>query len=154
MARADMLGTLINWWESDSIAIICVTPFLIVHVAARLDSWMCGTPGPKGDSSERRDSTVRILESVAQFSCIIAAVYLVSVSLLPLASNRCIFCSSRWSGLPYAVAYQARYSQGLPPALELFSKRTTFTHTGKVYRACNCHADPWFDSSLTRSGGL
>src|SRR5579863_3079153 len=38
--RSDVLGTAIEWWVSDALAIIAFTPFLLVHVAPFVRRWL------------------------------------------------------------------------------------------------------------------
>jgi signal transduction histidine kinase/DNA-binding response OmpR family regulator/integral membrane sensor domain MASE1 len=77
LLHADTLRTVVNWWESDVIAIFSFTPFLLFYVAPRLDSWMTGVPSPERKIGKSADSTLSTFESIAQLNCILAALFLV-----------------------------------------------------------------------------
>ncbi len=74
--RADALKTVVNWWESDSIALISFTPFMLIYVAPRLDSWMAAGGSIKQCRAGRRRPVV-LLEMAVQFASILTAVWLV-----------------------------------------------------------------------------
>ena len=40
ISRADAIKTAVNWWESDSIAIISFAPLLLIYGSTRLTDWM------------------------------------------------------------------------------------------------------------------
>jgi len=75
---SEVFKTTVDWLVSDSVAIVSCTPFLLVHVAPRVSSWL----RPKTDihpsvARWSRVSRTQILETAAQTVSVLAAIWLV-----------------------------------------------------------------------------
>jgi signal transduction histidine kinase/DNA-binding response OmpR family regulator/integral membrane sensor domain MASE1 len=79
LSRSDALKTIVNWWESDAISIVTFTPFLLLYVAPRVNSWMTqrADARPAAPSLRRRVTRLEILELAAQSGSVAAAIWLV-----------------------------------------------------------------------------
>jgi signal transduction histidine kinase/CheY-like chemotaxis protein/integral membrane sensor domain MASE1 len=79
ISRSDVFKTAVNWWASDAISIITFTPFLLLYVAPRVNSWMTAGPDahPLGPSPRRHAFLLEILEKAAQVGSVLAAIWLV-----------------------------------------------------------------------------
>jgi signal transduction histidine kinase/DNA-binding response OmpR family regulator len=128
--RSDILKTTVDWWESDSIALISFTPFLLLHVAPRVDSWMmAGTVAKAAAPRRRRPLTpLERLEKVAQLGSILAAIWLVFgfASAVPYQPLYILFIPIIW----FAVRH------GLPGA----AMATFASNVGMMFAAYATHA--------------
>ena len=79
ISRSDALKTAINWWSSDAIAIITFSPFLLLYVAPRVNSWMTAGADvhPSAPRPRRHIAVIEILEKSAQVGSVLAAIWLV-----------------------------------------------------------------------------
>jgi signal transduction histidine kinase/CheY-like chemotaxis protein len=71
------LKMMVSWWASDAISIIAFTPFLLLYVGPRVDSWMqaeASTPPPVQRSPI---TPLEVLEKAAQFGSVVATIWLV-----------------------------------------------------------------------------
>jgi PAS domain S-box-containing protein len=79
ISRSDAFKTGMNWWASDAISIITFTPFLLLYVAPRVNSWM--TAGfdrrPAATLPRHRMTRMELLEKTAQVSCGLLAIWVV-----------------------------------------------------------------------------
>ncbi len=84
--RAAFLDSMLTWWASDAIAIVTFTPFLLVFVLPRVNSWLRSglrTQQRSAPASHARSSRQRwlapgeILELLGQAGSVAAAIWLV-----------------------------------------------------------------------------
>jgi signal transduction histidine kinase/DNA-binding response OmpR family regulator len=76
--RPEMLKTTVDWLVSDAVAIVSFTPFLLVHVAPRVGSWLRSNADILPSMARwRHVSRTQILETAAQTVCVLAAIWLV-----------------------------------------------------------------------------
>ena len=77
--RSAAISTVVYWWAGDAISIVAFTPFLLIFVAPRVN--LCLTPRrlpePVVAHSRRQLPTLEIVERVAQFGSVCAAIWLV-----------------------------------------------------------------------------
>ena len=79
ISRSDALKTAINWWASDAIAIITFSPFLLLYLAPRVNSWMTAVSDvhPSAPRPLRHVAVLEIMEKAAQVGSVLAAIWLV-----------------------------------------------------------------------------
>jgi signal transduction histidine kinase/FixJ family two-component response regulator len=132
---SDAISTGINWWTSDAIAIITFTPFLLVHIVPRVNSWL--TTGAMQPSVPRRRpvSAGAILEMAAQTGFSLAAIWLVfgCTSAAPYQPLYLLFILVVWvavrQGLPRATLATFLVNAGM-----MFAAWATHAHHGTLPR--------------------
>jgi len=75
--KADALQIAADWWASDAIAIVTVTPFLLAYVTPRLKTWM--NPGAEDQRHAERWQKISvrtILERGGQAASVVAGIWL------------------------------------------------------------------------------
>jgi signal transduction histidine kinase/integral membrane sensor domain MASE1/ActR/RegA family two-component response regulator len=79
VSRPDAFRTAVNWWASDAISIIAFTPFLLLYVTPRVNTWMTMEPPVRTSPARPRHHVTRleILEKTAQVGSVLAAIWLV-----------------------------------------------------------------------------
>jgi signal transduction histidine kinase/DNA-binding response OmpR family regulator/integral membrane sensor domain MASE1 len=76
--RPEMLKATVDWWVSDAVAIVSLTPFLLLHIAPRVGSWLRSKPDTHPSVVRwRHPSAAQILETAAQTVSVLAAIWLV-----------------------------------------------------------------------------
>jgi two-component system, sensor histidine kinase and response regulator len=76
--RSDALRATVDWLASDAVSIVTFAPFLLLHVAPRVDSWLTAENGIRHLVPKRPTlSMFEILEIAAQAGTILAAIWLV-----------------------------------------------------------------------------
>jgi PAS domain S-box-containing protein len=80
--RSQYAKAVFNWWVGDSIAIVSLTPLLLVYVAPWIRSWVGGSsreqvPADEDDRFGSQWSLLSVLEEGAQLGSIAAAIWLV-----------------------------------------------------------------------------
>ncbi len=84
--RHDFLDSMLSWWASDAIAIVTFTPFLLVFVLPRVNSWLRWEPRSEPRSAaethassyrQRRLAPGEIVELLGQAGSVAAAIWLV-----------------------------------------------------------------------------
>ncbi len=119
----DSLRTLMDWWASDSIAILTFSPFLLVIIAPRISHWMGSTTGLSSliscrDAISRSD----LLEISGQFVAVAAAIWLVFgfAPAMPYQPLYLLFIPLIWvavrRGLPGAALTTFAINLGLTAA--------------------------------------
>ena len=76
----------LNWWAGDAVALICLTPFLLVHVMPRLE-WIEQGAGPQAEQAAQKaahevpqpghECWIYQAESIAQAASIFAVIWIV-----------------------------------------------------------------------------
>src|SRR6202041_1931360 len=134
--RSDALGTTIEWWVSDALAIIAFTPFLLVHVAPLLRRWLSsGRGGRQSAARTGRFSTAEILELTAQCGFVVFAIWFVFgyAPAIPYQPLYLLFVPVIWvavrRGLPGAVLTTFAISVGM-----MFAAWITQAHRGSLPR--------------------
>ncbi|MGA9813635.1 MAG: response regulator [Terriglobales bacterium] len=94
--RSDALKTTLDWLASDAVAVVTFAPFLLLHVAPRVNRWLTAEAGMPSPARERRPGTaLQMLEMAGQAGIILAVI---------------------WVGFGWAAAipYQPRYLLFVP----------------------------------------
>lgn len=109
--RSELLKTAANWWNSDLLAVIAVTPFLIIYVAPLVTDWIT-SDGDRTNFSlkfAKRYSAAEILEAAAQLALIVFAIWFIFgfTPSIPYQPLYLLFVPVIWvavrRGLPGAV---------------------------------------------------
>jgi len=110
---SQILKSMLDWWASDAIAFVTYTPFLLIFVFPRVNSWLRSGPRsePAGPRAARRRGQVfrgEILELAGQTGSVIAAIWLVSFApAIPYQPLYLVFIPVIWiavrHGLPGAA---------------------------------------------------
>ena len=76
IASSELLRTAAEWWASDTLALVVITPFLVIHVIPRVGKWLI--PAKKADSIYPNDkqALAQFLEIAAQLGLIVIAIWL------------------------------------------------------------------------------
>jgi diguanylate cyclase (GGDEF)-like protein/PAS domain S-box-containing protein len=134
--RSEALGTTIEWWVSDALAIIAFTPFLLVHVAPLVRRWLSSGRGVRQSAARTaRPSTAEILELTAQCGFVVFAIWFVFgyAPALPYQPLYLLFVPVIWvavrRGLPGAVLTTFAISVGM-----MFAAWITQAHRGSLPR--------------------
>jgi len=134
--RSDALGTTIEWWVSDALAIIAFTPFLLVHVAPLVRRWLSSGRGVRQSAARTaRFSTAEILELTAQCGFVVFAIWFVFgyAPAIPYQPLYLLFVPVIWvavrRGLPGAVLTTFAISVGM-----MFAAWITQAHRGSLPR--------------------
>ena len=134
--RSDALGTAIEWWVSDALAIIAFTPFLLVHVAPLVHRWLSSGRGVRQSAARTgRFSTAEILELTAQCGFVVFAIWFVFgyAPAIPYQPLYLLFVPVIWvavrRGLPGAVLTTFAISVGM-----MFAAWITQAHRGSLPR--------------------
>jgi signal transduction histidine kinase/DNA-binding response OmpR family regulator/integral membrane sensor domain MASE1 len=103
---SEALGTAVNWWTSDTNAIITFTPFLLLHVTPRLNAWM--GPGAKFRErpKNRRPVTARtFLEPGAQMASVVLVIWLLFgfAPAIPYQPLYLLFIPVIWTAVRYGL---------------------------------------------------
>ncbi|HXJ12671.1 MAG TPA: response regulator [Candidatus Limnocylindrales bacterium] len=104
--RADALKIAADWWASDAIAIVTITPFLLVHVAPRLDAWIYPEKAMAAGRKRKRGFTAReFLEPGAQMISIAAAIWLLFgfAPAIPYQPLYLLFLPVVWTAMRYGL---------------------------------------------------
>jgi PAS domain S-box-containing protein len=79
-------GAVLHWATGDSVALFCVTPFLLIHILPKLRAWLDGerlpdtrATGNGASRSSGRRRTQRYLEALGQFIAIVVTLWLVFI---------------------------------------------------------------------------
>jgi len=127
--RSEMFKTTIDWFVSDAVAIVSFTPFLLVHVAPRVSSWLRSKANIHPSVARwRHVSRTQILETAAQTVSVLAAIWLV-FGFAPATSYQPLY-------LLFIPVIWVAVRHGLPGAA-----LTTFgVNVGMMYAAWITHA--------------
>jgi diguanylate cyclase (GGDEF)-like protein/PAS domain S-box-containing protein len=132
---SEALGTAIEWWVSDALAIIAFAPFLLVYVAPLVGRWL--SSGSRVRLPARREpfSATEILELTAQCGFVVFAIWFVFdyPPAIPYQPLYLLFVPVIWvavrRGLPGAVLTTFSISFGM-----MFAAWITQAHTGSLPR--------------------
>jgi diguanylate cyclase (GGDEF)-like protein/PAS domain S-box-containing protein len=130
------LGTAIEWWVSDALAIIAFAPFLLVYVAPLVGRWLSSGRGVRLPAA-RRDpfSATELLELTAQCGFVVFAIWFVFdyPPAIPYQPLYLLFVPVIWvavrRGLRGAVFTTFAISFGM-----MFAAWITQAHTGSLPR--------------------
>jgi signal transduction histidine kinase/CheY-like chemotaxis protein len=130
------LRVTIDWWASDATAIITFTPFLLVSVAPRVNSWLTSASAARPPASQRhRFSAGEILEMLAQAGSVLAAIWLLFgfAPAVPYQPLYLLFVPVIWvavrHGLPGAALTTFSANAGM-----MFAAWVTRAHNGTLPR--------------------
>ena len=134
--RADALQILADWWASDAIAIVTITPFLLVYVAPRLKAWT--NPGAEDRRHAERwqeFSTRTILERGGQVASVVAAIWLLFgfAPAIPYQPLYLLFIPVIWTAVRYGMPGAALTSFGINVSMA-FAAWVTQAHRGALPR--------------------
>ena len=104
--RADFLKNLVDWWASDSIAIVTFAPFLLTFVVPRVKSWM--NQETRIGSGGRRDwewTAKNALEVGGHGASIAAAIWLLFgvTAAIPYQPLYLLFIPVAWAAVRYGL---------------------------------------------------
>ena len=114
------LKMMVSWWASDAISIIAFTPFLLLYVGPRVDSWMQAGEASTPTPVQRTPITqLEVLEKAAQFSSVVATIWLVFdfAPGIPYQPLYVLFIPIIWAalrrGLPGAIVTMFAVNAGM-----------------------------------------
>jgi diguanylate cyclase (GGDEF)-like protein/PAS domain S-box-containing protein len=118
--RSDALSAALEWWVSDTLAIIAFAPFVLVYVAPLVGRWLNSGNGVHLSATRRTPlSAAEILELTAQFGLVAFAIWLVFAyaPAIPYQPLYLLFVPVIWGavrrGLPGAVLTTFAISVGM-----------------------------------------
>jgi signal transduction histidine kinase/DNA-binding response OmpR family regulator/integral membrane sensor domain MASE1 len=134
--RPDALKMTIDWWASDATALVSLSPFLLIHIAPRVSSWLSADGDTRPPVSQRHPiSGTEILEIAAQAASALAAIWLVFgyAPAIPYQPLYLLFIPVIWvavrHGLPGAVLTTFGVNVGM-----MFAAWVTQAHRGSLPR--------------------
>ena len=74
---ADISKSLVNWWESDAIAIVSFAPFVLLHLSPYVKAWVNGHQTEQRSGKASRLSLLQVLQMGMQFLSLVLALWLV-----------------------------------------------------------------------------
>ena len=133
---SEALGTAVNWWTSDTNAIITFTPFLLLHVTPRLKAWT--NPGTEIQvrPKKRRPVTARtFLEPGAQMASVVVAIWLLFgfAPAIPYQPLYLLFIPVIWTAVRYGLPGAALTTFGINLGM-MFAAWATNAHQGAMPR--------------------
>jgi len=133
---SEALGTAVNWWTSDTNAIITFTPFLLLHVAPRLKAWMNPGKEIQRRPKNRRPFTARrFLVPGAQIASVVVAIWLLFgfAPAIPYQPLYLLFIPVIWTAVRYGLPGAALTTFGINLGM-MFAAWATQTHSGAMPR--------------------
>jgi two-component system sensor kinase FixL len=133
---SEALGTAVNWWTSDTNAIITFTPFLLLHVTPRLQAWMNPGTGIQGRRRNRRSVTARtFLEPGAQIASVVVAIWLLFgfAPAIPYQPLYLLFIPVIWTAVRYGLPGAALTTFSINLGM-MFAAWATKAHPGVMPR--------------------
>ena len=134
--RADALKIAADWWASDAIAIVTITPFLLVYVAPRLESWMnAGAEDQRGAERWQTMSARTILERGGQAASVVAGIWLLFgfAPAIPYQPLYLLFIPVIWTAVRYGMPGAALTTFGINMSMA-FAAWVTQAHRGALPR--------------------
>ena len=134
--RADTLRIATDWWASDAIAIVTVTPFLLVYVAPRLKDWVnSGNEGHRGAKRQQKIGAQMILERGGQVASVFAGIWLLFgfAPAIPYQPLYLLFIPVIWTAVRYGMPGAALTSFGINMSM-VFAAWATQAHRGALPR--------------------
>ena len=119
ISRSDALRIATEWWAGDALALITLTPFLLIHVAPRVGSWLRSGEFRPSALWHARPSATDVLELAAQSGLVVFAVWFVFgyAPAIPYQPLYLLFVPVIWiavrRGLPGAVLATFAISAGM-----------------------------------------
>jgi diguanylate cyclase (GGDEF)-like protein/PAS domain S-box-containing protein len=120
ISRSDALRATLDWWVSDSLAIIAFAPFMLVHVAPLVGGWLnSGSRIRRSPAPRVHISATEILELTAQSGFVVFGIWFVFgyAPAIPYQPLYLLFVPVIWvavrRGLPGAVATTFAVSVGM-----------------------------------------
>ncbi|HTQ60308.1 MAG TPA: response regulator [Candidatus Solibacter sp.] len=75
--RSDILKTALDWWASDSVAILTCSPFLLLFIVPSARSWLSSQPPVPSQPDPKFHTSMRgFLEAIAQTASVLVAIWL------------------------------------------------------------------------------
>ena len=133
---ADTLQIATDWWASDAIAIITVTPFLLVYVAPRLKDWVNSENEGHRDAKRRQKIGARtVLERGGQVASVFAGIWLLFgfAPAIPYQPLYLLFIPVIWTAVRYGMPGAALTSFGINMSM-VFAAWATQEHRGALPR--------------------
>jgi signal transduction histidine kinase/CheY-like chemotaxis protein len=133
---SEALGTVVNWWTSDTNAIITFTPFLLLHVTPRLKAWMNPGTEVQGRPKNRGPVTTRtFLELGAQIASVVVAIWLLFgfAPAIPYQPLYLLFIPVIWTAVRYGLPGAALTTFGINLGM-MFAAWATKAHPGAMPR--------------------
>ena len=136
ISRSDALRATLDWWVSDSLAIIAFAPFMLVHVAPLVGGWLSSGSRIRLSPAPRvHISATEILELTAQSGFVVFGIWFVFgyAPAIPYQPLYLLFVPVIWvavrRGLPGAVLTTFAISVGM-----MFAAWITQAHRGSLPR--------------------
>jgi len=133
---SEALGTAVNWWTSDTNAIITFTPFLLLHVMPRVEAWMNSGTGIQARPKNRRPVTARtFLVPGAQIASVVVAIWLLFgfAPAIPYQPLYLLFIPVIWTAVRYGLPGAALTTFGINLGM-MFAAWATKAHPGAMPR--------------------
>src|SRR6266702_3627669 len=114
--RADALRIAADWWASDAIAIVTITPFLLVYAAPRLKVWMNPGADPQRYAERWQKISGRtILERGGQVASVVAGIWLLFgfAPAIPYQPLYLLFIPVIWTAVRFGLPGAALTSFGI-----------------------------------------
>ena len=99
--------TAVDWWASDAIAMLTITPFLLLHVTPRIGAWLRSDVGtPHLFSWLQRVSRREIVEVITQAASVVMAIWLLFgfAPAIPYQPLYLLFIPVIWVGVRRGLA--------------------------------------------------
>ena len=134
--KADALQIAADWWASDAIAIVTVTPFLLVYVTPRLKTWM--NPGAEDQRHAERWQKISvrtILERGGQAASVVAGIWLLFgfAPAIPYQPLYLLFIPVIWTAVRFGLPGAAVTTFGINIGM-LFAAWATQARPGAMPR--------------------
>jgi signal transduction histidine kinase/DNA-binding response OmpR family regulator/integral membrane sensor domain MASE1 len=133
---SEALSTAVNWWTSDTNAIITFTPFLLLHVMPRVEAWMNSGRGIQARPKNRRPVTARtFLVPGAQIASVVVAIWLLFgfAPAIPYQPLYLLFIPVIWTAVGYGLPGAALTTFGINLGM-MFAAWATKAHPGVMPR--------------------
>ena len=133
---SEALGTAVNWWTSDTNAIITFTPFLLLHVMPRVEAWMNSGTEIQARPKNRRPMTARtFLVPGAQIASVVVAIWLLFgfAPAIPYQPLYLLFIPVIWTAVRYGLPGAALTTFGINLGM-MFAAWATKAHPGVMPR--------------------
>ncbi|HET7105381.1 MAG TPA: response regulator [Candidatus Acidoferrum sp.] len=134
--RADGLKIAADWWASDAIAMVTITPFLLVYVTPWLKAWVYPEKEIRvARKRERRISVRKFLEPGAQLISIAAAIWLLFgfAPAIPYQPLYLLFIPVVWTAMRYGLPGAALTTFAINIGM-IFTAWATQAHGGAMPR--------------------
>ncbi len=98
---SDLLRTAVDWYASDILGIVTVSPFLLIFIAPRVSSYLCGARPQRSEEYEDQDWGQQAREWMGQAGIVVGATWLIfcAPTATPYQPLYLLFVPLVWAGL-------------------------------------------------------